>query len=163
MTVFYSKAYLRMTYFVFHVFWYHLDLWGNIWSGLANSQSHIWKELFSKGQQHNCLWGLISGSDFTLSSGFTSVWLPGLLLKKKKKDKTSSGEKTQLPFNIKMDSLTPNNKADNFIWSSIYRNSSLEILPRKHFLTANNQLQRAPRKHQCPGLFWEPDSNCSFA
>lgn len=66
-----------MTYLIFHVFLYHLDLWGNMWSGLANSQLHIWKELFSKGHKTNCLWGLISESDFTLSSGSSAVWLPG--------------------------------------------------------------------------------------
>lgn len=167
MTVFYGKAgrqlsYLRMTYFVFHVCWYHLDLWGSIWSSLANSQSHICKELFSKGQQSNCLWGLTSGSDFTVSSGFSSVWLPGLWFFLLFMTSSSFRQKTQLPFSINTDSLAPN-KADNFIWSSSYSNS-FEILPQRHYRTAsNNQLQWAPRKHLCSSLLWDTDSSGPLA
>lgn len=77
---------------------------------------------------------------------------------------SSSRQKTQLPFNIKMDSLALNNKADNFIWSLGYRISLFEILAEKHYLIApNNQPQWAPRKRLCPGLFWDSDPDGSFA
>lgn len=76
---------------------------------------------------------------------------------------SSSRQKTQLSFNIRMDSLALNNKADNFIWSLDYRISLFEIRPEKHYLIAlNNQPQWAPREHLCPGLFWDSYPNGPF-
>lgn len=164
MAVFYCKAgrqlsYLRMTYFVFHVCWYHLDLWGSIWSSLANSQSHICKELFSKGQQSNCdfrVW--LHYEQWFLISLVTRAMIFLLFM-----TSSSFKQKTQLPFSINVDSLAPN-KADNFIWSSSYRNSFFEILPQRHYpIASNNQLQRAPRKHLCSSLFWDSDSSGTLA
>lgn len=96
---------------------------------------------------------LLSGLVTRLFFFFSNLW-----------QKSSSRQKTQLSFNIRMDSLALNKKADNFIWSLDYRISLFEIHPEKHYLIAlNNQPQRAPREHLCPGLFWDSDPSGSFA
>lgn len=154
-----------MTYLIFHVFFVPSGPLGKYLERLGKFPiAHLKRVIFKRPQNQQFV-----RADFRVWPHFEQWLLSGLvtrvrLFKKKLWQNSSSRQKTQLPFNIKMDSLALNNKADNFIWSLDYRISLSETLPEKHYLTAlNNQSQWAPREHLCPGLFWDSDPNGSFA